>query len=134
MLSDLSQNARIFQDLYADLRRYYRGSALNLDETLNEFWARLLERLFKSGAAPEHALTEDYLDCVSKHTETLRPFGDVPRDLKAKVTVTLVTSRSFVQGLTVAGEVVRKVSQVDALAVLHTRTHTHTHKIGRAHV
>ncbi|XP_062306090.1 glypican-1 [Osmerus eperlanus] len=107
-----SQNAHIFQDLYADLRRYYRGSAVNLDETLNEFWARLLERLFKSSAASDYALSEDYLDCVSKHTETLRPFGDVPRDLKAKVTVTLVTSRSFVQGLTVAGEVVRKVSQV----------------------
>lgn len=106
-----SRNARLFQDLYADLRRYYRGSALNLDETLNEFWGRLLERLFKSHTS-DYVLSEDYLDCVSKQTELLRPFGDIPRDFKPKVTTTFVTARSFVQGLTVAGEVVRKVSQV----------------------
>ncbi|KAG7254894.1 hypothetical protein CRUP_016941 [Coryphaenoides rupestris] len=44
--------------------------------------------------------------------ETLRPFGDVPRDLKVKVTRTFVAARSFIQGLMVSGDVVRKVSQV----------------------
>ncbi|KAG7242308.1 hypothetical protein INR49_023984 [Caranx melampygus] len=90
-----SQNTRLYGDLYADLRRYYRGSALNLDETLTEF-----------------CLSEDYLECVAKQQETLRPFGDVPRDMKAKVIRAFVTARSFVQGLIVSGEVVRKVSQV----------------------
>lgn len=107
-----SKNAPVFQDLYADLRRYYRGSAVNLEETLNDFWARLLERLFKASALPQYTLTDDYLECVAKQTETLRPFGDVPRDLKSKVTRALVAARSFVQSLTVSGEVVRKVSQV----------------------
>lgn len=102
----------MFQDLYTDLRRYYRGSAVNLEETLNDFWARLLERLFKASALPQYTLTDDYLECVAKQTETLRPFGDVPRDLKSKVTRALVAARSFVQSLTVSGEVVRKVSQV----------------------
>uniref|UniRef100_A0AAZ3P4H0 Glypican-1 n=1 Tax=Oncorhynchus tshawytscha TaxID=74940 RepID=A0AAZ3P4H0_ONCTS len=107
-----SKNAPVFQDLYADLRRYYRGSAVNLEETLNDFWARLLERLFKVSSLPQYTLTDDYLECVAKQTETLRPFGDVPRDLKPKVTRAFVAARSFVQGLTVSGEVVRKVSQV----------------------
>uniref|UniRef100_A0A4W5KBE5 Glypican-1 n=1 Tax=Hucho hucho TaxID=62062 RepID=A0A4W5KBE5_9TELE len=107
-----SKNARVFQDLYADLRRYYRGSAVNLEETLNDFWARLLERMFKASSIPQYTLTDDYLECVAKQTETLRPFGDVPRDLKPKVTRAFVAARSFVQGLTVSGEVVRKVSQV----------------------
>ncbi|XP_029488547.1 glypican-1-like [Oncorhynchus nerka] len=107
-----SKNAPVFQDLYADLRRYYRGSAVNLEETLNDFWARLLERLFKASSLPQYTLTDDYLECVAKQTETLRPFGDVPRDLKPKVTRAFVAARSFVQGLTVSGEVVRKVSQV----------------------
>ncbi|TNN27226.1 Glypican-1 [Liparis tanakae] len=48
-----SQNTRLYGDLYADLRQYYRGSALNLDETLSEFWSRLLERTFKSSAPTE---------------------------------------------------------------------------------
>lgn len=45
-----SQNTRLYGDLYNDLRQYYRGSALNLDETLTEFWSRLLERTFKTSS------------------------------------------------------------------------------------
>lgn len=56
---------------------------------------------------------EDYLECVSKQMETLRPFGDVPRALKVSVTRAVLAARSFVQGLAVSGEVVRKVSQVN---------------------
>lgn len=41
-----SQNSQVFSDLYTDLRHYYRGSNVNLEEVLNEFWARLLEKLF----------------------------------------------------------------------------------------
>lgn len=41
-----SQNSQVFTDLYTDLRHYYRGSNVNLEEVLNEFWARLLEGLF----------------------------------------------------------------------------------------
>ncbi|XP_037326085.2 glypican-1 [Pungitius pungitius] len=107
-----SQNTRLYGDLYADLRQYYRGSALNLDETLSEFWSRLLERTFKISTLSDVSLSEDYLDCVAKQQETLRPFGDVPRDMKAKLIRAFVTARSFVQGLIVSGEVVRKVSQV----------------------
>lgn len=41
-----TQNSQIFSDLYTDLMRYYRGSNVNLEEVLNEFWSRLLEKLF----------------------------------------------------------------------------------------
>lgn len=107
-----SQNTRLYSDLYNDLKQYYRGSALNLDETLTEFWARLLERTFKSSTSTDVTVSEDYLECVAKQQETLRPFGDIPRDMKTKVIRAFVTSRSFVQGLIISGEVVRKVSQV----------------------
>lgn len=58
---------------------------------------------------------EDYLECVSKQIEILRPFGDIPRTVNTMVTHTFVAARSFVQGLVVSGEVVRKVSQVNSL-------------------
>ncbi|KAG7319740.1 hypothetical protein KOW79_016883 [Hemibagrus wyckioides] len=105
-----SQNAQVFQDLYSDLRRYYRGSKMNLEESLNDFWARLLERLVR-GMNGRYSMSEDYLECVAKQAETLRPFGETVRELKLKVTRTIVAARSFVHGLVVAGEVVRKVSQ-----------------------
>ncbi|CAG5863566.1 unnamed protein product [Menidia menidia] len=107
-----SQNTRLYGDLFADLRRYYRGSALNLDENLSDFWSRLLERTFKTSTPPDVSLSEDYLECVAKQQETLRPFGDIPRDMKAKVIRAFVTARSFIQGLSVSADVVRKVSQV----------------------
>lgn len=55
---------------------------------------------------------EDYLECVSKQIETLRPFGDASRAVTTKVTSAFVAARSFVQGLIISGDVVRKVSQV----------------------
>lgn len=58
---------------------------------------------------------EDYLECVSKQIDILRPFGEIPRQVKNMVTHTFVAARSFVQGLVVSGEVVRKVSQVRPL-------------------
>lgn len=63
-------------------------------------------------------LSEDYLECVAKQQETLRPFGDIPRDVKGKVSRSFVTARSFVQGLLVSADVVRKVSQVSVLLLV----------------
>lgn len=106
-----SQNAPLFSDLYTELRRYYRGANINLEEVLNDFWSRLLERLFHFSNR-QYTIGEDYLECVYKQIDTLRPFGDTPREMKLKVTRTFVASRSFVQGLMTSEDLVRKVSQV----------------------
>lgn len=76
-----------------------------------EFWARLLERLFRQ-LQPQLLLPDDYLDCLGKQAEALRPFGDAPRELRLRATRAFVAARAFVQGLGVAGDVVRKVAQV----------------------
>lgn len=106
-----AQSARAFRDLYAELRLYYRGANLHLEETLAEFWARLLERLFRQ-LHPQLLLPDDYLDCLGKQAEALRPFGEAPRELRLRATRAFVAARAFVQGLGVAGDVVRKVAQV----------------------
>jgi len=41
-----TQNSLVFSDLYMELRRYCRTANVNLEEALNDFWARLLEKLF----------------------------------------------------------------------------------------
>lgn len=66
---------------------------------------------------------EDYLECVSKQTETLRPFGDMPQKIKMTVTRAILAARSFVQALSVSGDVVRKVSQVNPLFVFSSGSH-----------
>ncbi|XP_065773259.1 glypican-1 isoform X2 [Muntiacus reevesi] len=106
-----TQNAKAFRDLYAELRLYYGGANLHLQETLAEFWARLLERLFRQ-LHPQLLLPDDYLDCLGKQAEPLRPFGEAPRELRLRATRAFVAARTFVQGLGVAGDVVRKVAKV----------------------
>ncbi|XP_030608002.1 glypican-1b [Archocentrus centrarchus] len=105
------QNSKLFSELYTELTSYYRGANINLEEVLNDFWTRLLEKLFYR-ANKQYFIGEDYLECVSKQIDTLRPFGDAPRLMKMTVTRTLVAVRSFVQGLVISGDVIRKVSQV----------------------
>ncbi|XP_070319779.1 glypican-1 isoform X4 [Odocoileus virginianus] len=106
-----TQSAKAFRDLYAELRLYYGGANLHLQETLAEFWARLLERLFRQ-LHPQLLLPDDYLDCLGKQAEPLRPFGEAPRELRLRATRAFVAARTFVQGLGVAGDVVRKVAKV----------------------
>ncbi|XP_044538626.1 glypican-4 [Gracilinanus agilis] len=115
------QNSELFKDLFVELKRYYVGGNVNLEEMLNDFWARLLERMFRL-VNPQHHFTDEYLECVSKYTEQLKPFGDVPRKLKLQVTRAFVAARTFAQGLAVARDVINKVSvnrALHSLAVIH---------------
>lgn len=108
------QNSEVFENLFAELKRYYTGGNVNLEEMLNDFWSRLLERMFTL-LNSQYAITEDYLECISKYTDQLKPFGDVPRKLKAQVTRAFIAARTFVQGLSVGREVAQRVSKVKAL-------------------
>ncbi|XP_045555607.1 glypican-6 isoform X2 [Salmo salar] len=110
------QNSELFQDLFTELKRYYTGGNVNLDETLNDFWSRLLERMFQLLNSQYH-FTDDYLECVSKYTDQLKPFGDVPRKLKAQVTRSFIAARTFVQGLMVGREVANRVAKVNVAPV-----------------
>lgn len=111
------QNSELFKDLFKELKRYYVVGNVNLEEMLNDFWARLLERMFRLVNSQYH-FTDEYLECVSKYTEQLKPFGDVPRKLKLQITRAFVAARTFAQGLAVARDVVSKVSVVSAIYIL----------------
>nr|XP_055071460.1 glypican-6b [Misgurnus anguillicaudatus] len=105
------QNAEVFQSLFTELKRYYTGGNVNLEEMLNDFWTHLLERMFQL-LNSQYIITEDYLECISKYIEELKPFGDVPKKLKYQITRAFVTARTFVQGLMVGREVANRVSKV----------------------
>uniref|UniRef100_A0A8C8YL14 Glypican 6 n=1 Tax=Prolemur simus TaxID=1328070 RepID=A0A8C8YL14_PROSS len=109
------ENSELFKDLFLELKRYYMAGNVNLEEMLNDFWAHLLERMFRL-VNSQYSFTDEYLECVSKYTEQLKPLGDVPRKLKLQVTRAFVAARTFVQGLAVARDVVSKVSVVNPTA------------------
>uniref|UniRef100_A0A671MGS9 Glypican-6-like n=1 Tax=Sinocyclocheilus anshuiensis TaxID=1608454 RepID=A0A671MGS9_9TELE len=88
-----THNSEMFEDLFSELKRYYTGGNVNLEEVLNDFWSRLLERMFQL-LNSQYTFTDDYLECISKYTDQLKPFGDVPRKLKAQVTKAFIAARS----------------------------------------
>ncbi|XP_040298428.1 glypican-4 [Bufo bufo] len=106
------QNSELFKDFFVELRKYYVGGNVNLEEMINDFWARLLERMFPL-LNPQYHFTDEYLECVSKYIDQLKPFGDVPRKLKLHVTRSFVAARTFAQGLAMARDVINKVSMVN---------------------
>ncbi|XP_075692065.1 glypican-4 [Rhinoderma darwinii] len=106
------QNSELFKDFFMELRKYYVSGNVNLEEMLNDFWARLLERMFPL-LNPNFHFTDEYLECVSKYIDQLKPFGDLPRKLKLQVTRAFVAARTFAQGLAMARDVINKVSMVN---------------------
>ncbi|KAK1802691.1 hypothetical protein P4O66_021188 [Electrophorus voltai] len=106
-----THNSEIFEDLFSELKRYYTGGNVNLEEMLNDFWSRLLERVFQL-LNSQYTFGDDYLECISKYADQLKPFGDAPHKLKAQVTRAFVAARTFVQGLMVGREVANRVSKV----------------------
>ncbi|KAI1903079.1 hypothetical protein AGOR_G00023520 [Albula goreensis] len=107
------KNSELFKHFFLELKRYYASgsAAVNLDSMLAEFWAELLERMFKL-VNVQYEFPDSYMECVSRHTEQLKPFGDVPRKLRLQLTRAFVAARTFTRGLEVLPEVVNRVSMV----------------------
>ncbi|XP_077388472.1 glypican-4 isoform X2 [Festucalex cinctus] len=109
------QNAELFKNFFQSLTRYYvsGSAAVNLDAMLSDFWADLLERMFRL-VNVQYEFSDAYMECVSRHTEQLQPFGDVPRKLRIQLTRAFIAARTFVRGLNLMPKVVNKVSTVSA--------------------
>lgn len=105
------QNSEVFSDLFRDLKQYYKGSNSNLVEILNNFFTNLLKRMFKL-LNTQYAFDDDYMNCVTRHMDDLKPFGDVPHKLKLQVKRAFIASRTFVQGLAIGRDVILAMERV----------------------
>ncbi|KAM9377828.1 glypican-4 [Pholidichthys leucotaenia] len=109
------ENAELFKDFFQSLTRHYvsGNSAVNLESMLSDFWADLLERMFRL-VNVQYEFSDAYMECVSQHTEQLQPFGDLPRKLRIQLMRAFIAARAFVRGLALMPEVVNKVNKVSA--------------------
>lgn len=105
------QNSKIFSELFQNLKRYYRGSDLNLEDVLESFFATLMQEMFKLLNA-NYAFDNRYLQCVTDNMDELKPFGDVPKKLSTQVKRAFIATRTFHQGLAIGKEVINAVSKV----------------------
>ncbi|CAL8262553.1 unnamed protein product [Lota lota] len=108
-----TQNVRVFQELFAELRKYYSGGSVSLSEVLSDFWSSLVELVF-SLVNPQYQFNDDYLECVTKHAEQLQPFGDMPRKLRVQVSRAFIAARALSQGLATGRDIVNKATKLSA--------------------
>ncbi|KAK7499221.1 hypothetical protein BaRGS_00009481, partial [Batillaria attramentaria] len=104
------QNSDIFADLFSDLRAYYKGKDRNLVDVMDNFFSKLLQKMFEllNGA---YVFDDDYLSCVTERMNDLKPFGDVPIKLSTQVKRAFIAARTFVQGLAIGRDVISTVME-----------------------
>ncbi|XP_013413496.1 glypican-6-like [Lingula anatina] len=105
------QNAHIFNDLFTDLRSYYRGRNINLLDALENFFATLFQRMFQLLNA-QYELDQSYLGCVANTMDKLNPFGDVPQKFSQQLKRSFVAARTFMQGLAIGRDVILQVGKI----------------------
>ncbi|XP_052470648.1 glypican-6 [Carassius gibelio] len=107
------KNADLFENFFSELRRFYNhgSSAVNLDDMLTDFWRELLERMFRL-VNVHYEFSDSYMECVSRHMEQLKPFGDIPRKMHLQLTRSFIAARAFSHGLALIPDIVGKVSTV----------------------
>lgn len=98
-------------DLFTDLKSYYKGNGVNLQDALDGFFTKLLQKMFEL-LNQQYKFSDDYLQCVTEHMDDLKPFGGIPQKLSTQVKRSFVAARTFVQGLAVGRDVILAVAKV----------------------
>ncbi|XP_035740680.1 glypican-6-like isoform X1 [Vespa mandarinia] len=102
------QNAYVFTDLFKELENYYAKGTVNLDDTMDNFFNTLYQKMF-TVLNSQYKFDDKYLECVGDHMKEMRPFGDVPQKLSVQIKRSFVSTRAFSQALTVAADVLKNM-------------------------
>lgn len=107
------QHTQVFTNLFADLNSYYKGKNLDLTQVMNGFFANLMRQMFQL-LNTQYKFTPQYLQCVTKNMDELKPFGDMKEKLTSQVKRSFVAARAFVYGLNVGHSVLRQLQAITA--------------------
>uniref|UniRef100_A0A3P9PG34 Glypican 2 n=1 Tax=Poecilia reticulata TaxID=8081 RepID=A0A3P9PG34_POERE len=112
-LKAIEDNSQFLLTTFTQRHRRFDGGSVSLTEVFSDFWSGLVERVF-SLVNPQYQFSDDYLECVSKHTEQLQPFGDVPRKLRVQVSRAFIAARALSQGLAFGRDMVNTATKLTA--------------------
>jgi len=105
--------------MFQDLERYYSTGGVDLSEALDTFFHRLYQKMFQV-LNSQYKFDEKYLNCISKHMDELKPFGDVPKKLTVEIKRSFIATRTFVQALSNGKDVIKNIMEV-SLQVFHLK-------------
>lgn len=106
-------HAQVFIDLFQSLNQYYDGKNLDLTQVMNNFFANLMKQMFQL-MNTKYKFEENYLDCLTRHMDDLKPFGDEKQKLTVQVKRAFVAARAFIKGLAAGISVLKQLQEVAA--------------------
>ncbi|XP_054161545.1 glypican-6-like [Oppia nitens] len=109
------KHSSIFTDMFQDLEDYYNNGGLDLSEALDLFFHRLYQKMFQV-LNSQYKFDDKYLNCVSKHMDELKPFGDVPKKLNQEIKRSFIATRTFVQALNNGKDVIKNILEIQTSA------------------
>ncbi|GJQ72682.1 putative cell surface proteoglycan that bears heparan sulfate [Trypoxylus dichotomus] len=105
------QHAHVFSDLFGELEEYYSSGQVALSETMEKFFSILYQRIFTVINA-QYQYSDEYLVCVQKHMNDLKPFGDVPQKLSIQLTRSFVATRTLHKTLSKGAAAAEKLLEI----------------------
>lgn len=109
------RNSEIFTDMFKQLEIYYLNGTIELNEVFDSFFHLLYSKMFQVLNA-QYTFDQNYLTCVTEKMEELKPFGDIPKKIKTEVTRSFIATRTFVQSMLGASEVLEKLEHLMTLS------------------
>lgn len=104
-------NAKIFLDLFDDFEKYFSGSNIDVNKAMEKFFKTLLRKMFEL-LNQATSFSTKYLDCVANSIDSLKPFGDVPKELSSQIKKSFVAARALVSGLEVGHVVLSEMKVI----------------------
>lgn len=109
------RNAHIFTDMFKQLEKYYTNGSIELNEVFDSFFHLLYSKMFQV-LNTQYTFDDKYLNCVSEKMDELKPFGDIPKKIKTEVKRSFIATRTFVQSMLGASEILEKLENLMTLS------------------
>ena len=105
------QNRKIFDMYFLALEDYFRYGHVDVAHVTQDFFGTIFQKMFMA-MNPQYEYSEQYQRCIKAQMESVKPFGEVPKELASKLKSSLVATRILHKSVQSAFEIVNQMSMV----------------------
>lgn len=109
--SRYENNNYVFKSLYHALHQYINGSELDLETTVDLFFAKLHEKIYVM-SHPFSKFDKKFENCINENTNFVRPFGEIQQLIRQQTSRSFMAARMFLHSLKEANNIVSELSQM----------------------
>ncbi|KAF6031250.1 GPC6 [Bugula neritina] len=110
-----TQNKHVFDQFFNSLSSFYEGEDMDISDVVHQFFKKVFVTVF-SMQHQNYQFSDQFLACAANMMDKIKPFGNTPELLQKSLKQALEASRTFIQGLAVARNVVAAAQKVPPTA------------------